>query len=91
MKTRKPSRAGRSGCHVHTDSEIDFIDRRRVEELIHQRDSIAEELEQKVGVRRRESDGLERELRDIEATLEGKREQSSRLQVKLRGMESELA
>jgi len=87
----KTSRAGRSGCHVHTDSEIDFIDRRRVEELIHQRDSIAEELEQKVGVRRRESDGLERELRDIEATLEGKREQSSRLQVKLRGMESELA
>ena len=85
------STTNRTCCSVQPNSPVDQIDHRRVEELIRQRDSIAQELTQQVDVRRHESDQLERELHGMEQGLQAKRERSQELQAKLRGIEGEIA
>ena len=74
-----------------TSSALDRIDRRRVEELIHQRDSIALELEKQVSTRRQESDVLDRELADVDRHLTERRERFERLQSGLHRVETQLA
>lgn len=80
-----------SCCLPTEGSSVDRVDRRRVDELVKRRDSIAGEIEQQIAVRRRESEVLERELSEVDGTLANKREQAQRLQAELHRLESELA
>jgi len=74
-----------------TSTEVERIDRRRVDELVRQRDAIAQEIEQQLSVRRRESGALEHELHHLDTELTEKRQQSELLRSQLRGVESQLA
>ncbi|NOY29283.1 MAG: DUF4332 domain-containing protein [Planctomycetes bacterium] len=74
-----------------TSTEVERIDRRRVDELVRQRDAIAQEIEQQISVRRRESGVLEQELHRLDTELTEKRQQSKVLRSQLRGVESQLA
>ena len=76
---------------ISTSSDVQPIDRRRVDELVRQRDTIAQKIEQQLSVRRQESGVLEHELRNVEDLLTKKRQQSELLRAQLRGVESQLA
>lgn len=81
-----------SGQFPATDSSsIDRVDRRRVDELIQQRDAIASTIEQQLSVQRRESEVLLRELGEVDSALESKREQAQVLQAQLHRLAAELA
>ena len=89
----KPQLTSRQySCYAATQSSIvDRVDRRRVDELVKQRDAIAGEIQQQLSVRRRESEVLQGELSEVESTLARKRERSGRLQAQLHSLEIELA
>ena len=67
------------------------VDRLRLEELVHQRDSIAQELEHHVGVRRRESGVLENELQELESDLAQKRAIVEQLEDELHAKEKRIS
>ncbi|MCA9230906.1 MAG: DUF4332 domain-containing protein [Planctomycetales bacterium] len=72
-------------------SIVERVDRNRIDELVRRRDAIAEEIEQRLALRRREGGVLEHELGNIDAELAEKRQRSKELQVQLRSVETELA
>ena len=67
------------------------LDRRRIDELISQRDAIAQAIETQLAVRRREGDVLVGELKQIEADLEGQRRSLEIAQGELPAVVSEIA
>ena len=79
-------------CHsASTSSDVQRIDRRRVDELVRQRDAVAKQIEQQLSVRRQESGVLERELREVDTALTEKRKRTELLRAELRGVETQLA
>ncbi len=79
-------------CCVPTESSIvDRVDRRRIDELVKRRDTIAGEIQQQMSVRRNESEVLEREIREVDSALSEKRKQAEQLRVQLRGIDTQLA
>ncbi len=72
-------------------SIVDRVDRRRIDELVSRRDTIAGEIQQQMSVRRHESEVLEREIGDVDSALHGKRERAEQLQAGLRGIDTEIA
>ena len=91
-ETARSITGGPTCSNVLSDSGWDErMDRRRVDELIRQRNAMAQELQQQFGVRGKESDLLQRELKDVEAALRNARDQAEQLQARMRGLETELA
>ncbi len=85
------SRAG-NYCTVGQEIEpTNSLDRRRVDELIRQRDAIAEAIEKQLGIRRQEGSVLSNELADIEHLLESKRRELEAVQADLRVVVGEIA
>lgn len=71
--------------------ETTALDRRRIDELIRQRDSIAESIEKQLSTRRQETGVLTNELADIEAQLELTRRQHEDTQSELQVVGVEIA
>ncbi len=78
-------------CNQSNSSLVDRVDRQRIDELVSRRDAIAGEIQQQMSVRRRESETLEREIQDVDASLSNKRERAQSLQAQLHGLQTELA
>lgn len=82
----------RSCCNGPTEyTWTNDVDHRRVEELIQQRDAIAQEIENQVGVRRRESLTLEKEISDLQLSRESKRNRLVELQSLVGKLDKEIA
>jgi len=78
-------------CNATNGSTVDRVDRQRIDELVSRRDSIAGEIEQQMSMRRRESETLERELREVDTSLASKRKRAESLQAQLHGLQADLA
>ncbi len=89
----KPSRPSRQHacCSSAESSFVEQIDGQRIDELVNRRDTIVGEIEQQLSVRRTESGVLQRELDEVDASLQTKRGQCVRLREQLRGIDAELA
>jgi uncharacterized protein YhaN len=74
-----------------SDAETTALDRRRIDELIRQRDAIAESIEKQLSTRRQEGGILTKELADIEAQLEATRRKSENTQSDLQVVAGEIA
>ncbi|NOZ40925.1 MAG: DUF4332 domain-containing protein [Planctomycetes bacterium] len=89
---KTPSYSRSYSCCVPTESSIvDRVDRRRIDELVKRRDSIAGEIQQQMSLQRNESEVLEREIREVDSTLHDKRGRAEQQKVQLRRIDSELA
>jgi energy-coupling factor transporter ATP-binding protein EcfA2 len=71
--------------------ETTSLDRRRIDELIRQRDAIAESIEKQLSVRRQEGGVLTNELADIESQLEATRRLREGSQSDLQVVAGEIA
>jgi uncharacterized protein YhaN len=71
--------------------ETTALDRRRIDELIRQRDAIAESIEKQLSMRRQEGGVLTNELADIESQLEATRRQLEATQSDLQVVAGEIA
>ena len=80
-----------SCCDPSETSIVDRVDRRRIDELVSRRDTIAGEIEQQMSRRRNESEVLEREINEVDSALQVQRERLEQLRIKLQGVDSELA
>lgn len=85
------SRRSYTCCAPASRTNFEQIDKRRIDELVRRRDHIAEELQQQLSVRRRESELLEQELETLDATLVSKRRQLPKLQTELHRLDNQLA
>ena len=82
----------RSNCKVSDDNaNHDTLDRRRIDELIRQRDFIAESIENQLSMRRQEGGVLSGELAEVENSLETTRRQLEDVQADLRVVTGEIA
>ena len=86
-----PYRRQHSCCDSTESSIVDRVDRRRIDELVNRRDTIAAEIQQQMARQRSESEVLEREIRDVDSALSVKRERVEHLRVQLQGTDTELA
>jgi len=77
--------------YSQSTSDVQRIDRRRVDQLVRQRDAIAQKIEQQLALRRQESGVLEQELQEVDTELTKKRQRSEQLRSQLLGIESQLA
>ena len=73
------------------DAPAKNLDRRRVDELVKQHQSIAHQLEKQVQVGRREATQLEQLSNELDRSLSANRQQFEQLQSKLRATETRLA
>lgn len=99
--TRELSRATARGtatyqsarcCGVNTPSHHNIsLDRRRIDELIRQRDAITDAIEKQMAVRRQEGGVLAAELQGLEGTLEERRAALEGVQADLRVVRGNLA
>ena len=80
-----------SCCVPAESSLVDRVDRRRIDELVQRRDTIAGEIEQMMSVRRRESEVLESELSELDSALASKREHTERIRTKIHRLDVEIA
>ncbi|MDZ4658866.1 MAG: DUF4332 domain-containing protein [Bythopirellula sp.] len=68
-----------------------YLDRRRIDELIRQRDAIAESIEKQLTMRRQEGGVLTSELATVESQLAAQRQQLEAVQADLRVVAGEIA
>ncbi len=79
-------------CTIAQESDAtSSLDRRRIDELICQRDAIAESIERQLSMRRQEGGILTTEIAEIEDSLETKRRQIEAVQADLRVVAGEIA
>ena len=77
-------------ANVPVASTTESLDRRRIDELVQQHQSIARQLEQQVHVGRREATLLEKQSSDLDQVLTAKRQQVEQLKSNLRATETRL-
>lgn len=70
---------------------VEQLDRRRVDELIQQRNSIARQIEQQMQVGRRESAVLDKESHELDEKLTAQRQRAEQMQTTLRSLDSRRA
>ncbi len=67
---------------------VEQLDRRRVDELIQQRNSIAQQIEQQMQVGRRESVVLDKESHELDERLTAQRQRAEQIETTLRSLDS---
>jgi hypothetical protein len=78
-------------CQEHAATPPLTVNRRRIDELVRERDETARRIEEHLSAARRSSGALERELAEVDAALAARRRQLEPLQAKLRTAEAKLA
>ncbi|QEG34098.1 DUF4332 domain-containing protein [Bythopirellula goksoeyrii] len=78
-------------CNGISEAESSPVDRRQVEQLIRQRDAIAESIERHLSARRQEGGVLSEELVQLESLIDTRRGQLDSLQAELGRIHGEIA
>lgn len=77
--------------HSGESSKEEKLDRKRIEELVARRNSVARQLQEGIGAGRRDEEVLEQEARKLDVALNQRRATSEDLQAELSKLDAELA